>query len=287
VSARSRDDRRVAVVTGGASGIGLALVKRFAEGGWAVVVADIDANALDQAVDLIGAEPSVVIPVVVDVADEGSVRHLADRVVDQLGVPHVVCNNAGVNAYGYKSWEAPVATWQWLWGVNVMGVVHGISAFVPLLLTAGRGHVVNTASVVGLASAPDACCYAATKHAVVAISESLRSELAELGSPILVSVVCPGLILTNIGRSARLWPTVLGEPAALGPGAPEYTDRLETARAGAPSPDLVASAVMDALDDGRFLVFPDDKTAEQARLTRNAIFDVSQPDQRGGPQSWF
>lgn len=273
---------RVAVITGGASGIGLALARRFTKLGWSVAIADVDPEALAAAarsltelgsrIDL-GSGPGRVIGVVTDVAEEASVQALAARVADELGVPEVVCNNAGVNAYGYRSWEAPAVTWEWIWGVNVMGVVHGINAFVPLLLDAGRGRIVNTASVAGLAAAPGVASYAATKHAVVAISESLRLELAEMGAPVGVSVVCPGLIATDIGRSARHWPERLGASAGLGPAAAAYTDELESARAAAPGPDIVADAVLDAIEHDRFLVFPDVDTAELAHTKRTAVFE--------------
>lgn len=277
------------MVTGGASGIGLALAQRFTARGWSVAIADVDADALDSATSTLAPHGAPVVPIVTDVADGASVDELAQRVVAELGVPHVVCNNAGVNAYGFRSWEAPPATWRWIWDVNVMGVVHGIAAFVPRMLAAGRGHIVNTGSVAGLGSAPDVAPYAASKHAVVAISESLRHELAEAGSPVRVSVVCPGLIATDIGRSARHWPDRLGAPAALGPAGGSYAERLESARAQAPGPEIVADAVLGALDDGRFLVFPDDATAAQARAKRTAVFDEPAPDQDSvaAAAEWF
>jgi NAD(P)-dependent dehydrogenase (short-subunit alcohol dehydrogenase family) len=266
-------ESKIAVVTGGASGIGFAMAVKFARLGWSVVIADIDTSALKRATAEAASQDLAVFPMQVDVADANSVRDLASRTLEELGVPLVVCNNAGVNAYGYRSWEAPPSTWEWIWSINVMGVVHGISSFVPLLLAAGRGHIVNTASVVGLASAPEAAPYAASKHAVVAISESLRYELAELESNVRVSVACPGLIATNIGSSARHWPQRLGDPAALGPDATEYTRRLEAARVEAPQPDIVADAVLEAIEDGRFLILPEASTELRARADRNSIFD--------------
>lgn len=270
---------KIAVITGGASGIGLALARRFRGLGWSVAIADVDPAALEVATRSLvedagaGSGSGQVIGVATDVADAASVQALADRVVRDLGVPDVVCNNAGVNAYGYRSWEAPPVTWEWIWGVNVMGVVHGMNAFVPLMLEAGRGRIVNTASVAGLASAPGVGSYAATKHAVVALSESLRLELAEMDTEVGVSVVCPGLIATNIGQSAKHWPERLGEAAGLGPSAGEYTEKLESARVDAPSPDVVAEAVLDAIEHDRFLVFSDPGSAELARTKRTAVFE--------------
>jgi NAD(P)-dependent dehydrogenase (short-subunit alcohol dehydrogenase family) len=242
--------------------------------GWSVALADVDADALEQAAVGLRQAGAIVLAVPTDVADADSVQRLADRVVAELGVPHVVCNNAGVNAYGYRAWEAPPSTWRWIWDVNVMGVVHGISAFVPMLLEAGRGRIVNTASVAGLASASGVAQYAASKHAVLAVSETLRFELAEAGSPVGVTAVCPGLVATGIGRSGRLWPAHLGEPATHnGEAGWAYSERLEAARADAPGPEGVAKAVLDAIAHDRFLAFPDEDTELQARAKRMAVFE--------------
>jgi NAD(P)-dependent dehydrogenase (short-subunit alcohol dehydrogenase family) len=247
---------KVAVVTGGASGIGLATARRFLEEGMRVAIADVEPAALAAAAAQL---PATVLAVETDAADGASVDRLAERVVGELGGVHVVCNNAGVNAYGFATWEAPAATWEWVLGVNLWGVINGIRAFVPRLLEAGEGHVVNTASVAGLqVPHPFLGPYAASKHAVVAISEALHHELG--GSGVHVSVVCPGLVATSIGESARNWPARLGAPSALGPHA-QVTSRIEGSRASAPPPGIVADAIVDALRSKRFLVAPDERAA--------------------------
>jgi NAD(P)-dependent dehydrogenase (short-subunit alcohol dehydrogenase family) len=244
----------------------------MAAAGRPVVMADLDESALGTAATGVRDGGARVIAVPTDVSDPDAVEELARITVREFGPPEIVCNNAGVNAYGFRTWEAPPATWQWIWSINVLGVVNGIRSFVPLLIERGDGHVLNTASVAGLSSHGNSAPYASAKHAVVAISESLRDELAEAAPDVRVSVICPGLIATNIGQSARLWPERLGPSSALGPNAPAHTHRLETSRASAPGPEMVADAVADAIDDYRFLVFTDDETRENARANRAAIF---------------
>lgn len=275
----------VAVVTGGGSGIGAAMVDSFVSRGFVVAIADLGDDLVRARAEAVNAAGGRAIGIRTDVADEASVQELADQVLNELGVPELVCNNAGVNAYGFRTWEAPVETWRWILDVNLMGVVHGISAFLPHMIKADRGRIINTASVLGLASAGEAAPYAASKHAVVAISESLRFELAAAESAVGVSVVCPGLIATSIGSSALHWPDRLGAPAVLGPAGEAYAERLETARAAAPGPELVADAVLKAIDHDRFLVFPDDDTAESALKSRTGIFNDSRDS--GPASSWF
>jgi NAD(P)-dependent dehydrogenase (short-subunit alcohol dehydrogenase family) len=273
----SKADDGAAVITGAGSGIGLAIARRLAAEGRPIVMADIDVGALESAASQLRAQGAQALAVPTDVSDPDALTHLAEVVCAAYGSPEIVCNNAGVNAYGYRTWEAPPATWQWIWTINVLGVVNGIRAFVPLLLERGRGHVFNTASVAGLASHGNSAPYTSAKHAVVAISESLRDELAELTPEVHVSVICPGLIATNIGNSARLWPERLGPSSALGPRAKAHTERLENSRATAPGPELVADAVAATLQDRRFLVFTDEETKEKARANRDAIFADTGP----------
>jgi NAD(P)-dependent dehydrogenase (short-subunit alcohol dehydrogenase family) len=266
-------DKRVAVVTGGGGGIGSAIGARFSAMGWTVVLVDVDGEALAKKAEQLEAGPGAIVTMTADVSDAASVLALAERVIGDIGVPHLLCNNAGVTAYGYRTWEAPPSTWQWLWSVNVMGVVHGISAFLPAMLEAGRGHIVNTSSVAGLASVPWVAAYSATKHAVVALSESLRYELAEMGSPVRVSVLCPGLVTTGMARSSRLWPAQLGDPSALGPQADPYMARLAEARAGGTPAADVALAVERAVANDVFLILTDEDSAAQARVKRAGIFE--------------
>src|ERR1700733_2921273 len=193
---------KVAVITGGASGIGKAVAVRTAAEGMKLVLADIEEPALEATASALTAEGADVLAVVTDVSDASSVQALRDRALQHFGAVHLVHNNAGVGVGG-PIWEVTEEEWRWILGVNLWGVVHGISAFVPVLLEQGEGHVVNTASIAGLSSTPGLGPYTATKHAVVAISESLFKDLRAAGAPIGVSVLCPGFVQTGIAQSDR------------------------------------------------------------------------------------
>ena len=203
---------RVAVVTGGASGIGLAMAERFAAEGMRLAIADIEQDALDAAAKQLGDSGAEVLAVRTDVSQAEEVDELAARVRERFGGFHVVCNNAGVGGHGFLSWDGPVSEWQWVLGVNLWGVINGIRAFVPSLVEQNEGHVVNTASLAGLTTIPFMAPYSATKHAVLAISEALFHELAILGSGVKVSVLCPGFVKT---RDRRGQPQLARAP---GPG---------------------------------------------------------------------
>src|SRR5581483_3263330 len=172
---------KVAVVTGAASGIGFALAGRFAAEGMHVVMADVEEPALDKAASELESDGASVLPFVTDVSDAGSVRALAAATFERFDTAHIICNNAGIGTGG-RTWEITEAQWQWTIGVNLMGVVHGIQAFVPRLVEQDEGHVVNTASAAGLLSGPGMAPYNATEHGVVALSESLAADLALAGS---------------------------------------------------------------------------------------------------------
>ncbi len=165
---------KVAVVTGSGNGIGRAIAKKLHDEGMKVVLADIEESALKEAADAIGGGDDV-LTVQTDVASLQDIQRLADATVERFGAVHVLCNNAGVNAYGFTVWEAPDETWNWVFGVNIWGVIYGIRVFLPLMMEAGEGHIVNTGSGATLISAPLRSAYAASKHAVYAISESLHA----------------------------------------------------------------------------------------------------------------
>src|SRR3954469_19726738 len=202
---------KVAVVTGGASGIGFGMAQAFAAEGMKVVLADIEPDALADAAGKLRAEGADVLDVVTDVSDEDQVIDLATSTYSHFGTAHVVCNNAGVGGGAGTLWEIPQSGWDWTFGVNLWGVLHGVRAFVPRLVEQGEGHVVNTASVAGLKALPFMGPYTATKHAVVGVSEDLALELMRLGAPVKVSVLCPGFIKTRLVESERNWPAELGE----------------------------------------------------------------------------
>jgi NAD(P)-dependent dehydrogenase (short-subunit alcohol dehydrogenase family) len=247
---------RVAVVTGAASGIGLALAARFAAEGMKVVMADIEPAALAQAAEGLRRKNPAVLATRVDVSRPEDVERLARETYEAFGAAHVLCNNAGVAVIGAVH-EHTLADWQWVINVNLWGVIHGVRAFLPRMLAGGdEGHIVNTASMAGLTTAPFMSVYDVTKHGVVALSESMFKELAVTGAPIGVSVVCPGLIDTNIMRSSRNRPEELAEEGKAGPMAQAFGQSLADRLAGGYPPSEVAEQVLQGIREGRFYIVP-------------------------------
>jgi NAD(P)-dependent dehydrogenase (short-subunit alcohol dehydrogenase family) len=269
---------RVAVVTGGASGIGLAMAERFAAEGMRLAIADIEQDALDAAAKQLGDTGAEVLPVRTDVSQADEVDALADRVREHFGEFHVVCNNAGVGGHGFPSWDTPASEWHWVLGVNLWGVINGMRAFVPALVEQDDGHVVNTASIAALASLPFMAPYSASKHAVLAISEALHHELAMLGSAVKVSVLCPGFIRTRIADSNRNWLEYLGSEPAHDDPASEVIEPLVRGLvdAGKP-PEELAGQVLDAIRTQRFLVITEPEISKDAVDDRAAILEGANP----------
>jgi NAD(P)-dependent dehydrogenase (short-subunit alcohol dehydrogenase family) len=272
---------RVAVVTGAASGIGLALAERFAAEGMKVVMADVETAALDRAAATLRATASAVLAVRVDVSRAEDVERLAGETYAAFGAAHVVCNNAGVAVLGAVH-EHSLADWQWVLGVNLWGVIHGVRAFLPRMLAGGdEGHIVNTASMAGLTTAPFMSVYDVTKHGVVALSESMYKEFEATGAPIGVSVVCPGLINTAIMRSSRNRPAELAEEGKAGPMAQAFgqalADRLVT---GYP-PSEVADQVLRGIRRKRFYIVPAQPEIRQwASVRAQDIIELRNPTPR-------
>jgi N-methylhydantoinase B len=227
---------RVAVVTGAASGIGLALAERFAAEGMKVVMADIELDALAKAADAVRQKAPAVLATRVDVSRPDDVERLARETYDAFGAAHVLCNNAGVAVIGAVH-EHTLADWQWVINVNLWGVIHGVRTFLPRMLAGGdEGHIVNTASMAGLTTAQFMSVYDVTKHGVVALSESMFKEFAVTGVPIGVSVVCPGLINTKIMRSSRNRPEELADEGKAGAMAQAFGETCRTGSAAATRP---------------------------------------------------
>lgn len=251
---------KVAVVSGGASGIGRAMAQRWVAEGMKVVVADIEPEPLAAVGAELEAAGAEVLAVPTDVADLEQVEALAAATVDRFGAVHLVCNNAGVGGGGL-SWEVTHEDWSWVLGVNLWGVIHGIRAFVPHLVAQGEGHVVNTASIAGFAYAPFMGPYNASKAAVVAISETLKAELAMSAPAVGVTVVCPGWVNTRIHESDRNRP---GGPVAddtMTAGREMLAQLLESGKA----PEEVAELVAAAVRDGTTHVFTGDEWLGLAR----------------------
>jgi len=245
---------KVAVVTGAASGIGNAVATRLAGEGMRVVLADIEEGPLADAEKKLADDGATVLAVPTDVTKGDQVDALAAKTFEAFGTVHVVHNNAGV-ATGGPMWTLTEADWQWVLGVNLWGVIHGVRAFVPRLVEQGEGHVVNTASIAGLTSAPLMGPYNVSKHGVVTLSETLAAELALHGSPVKVSVLCPGWVNTRIDEADRNRPPELQPPAEADTSMAEMGRQMlkSLLQSGLP-PSEVAGRVLDAIREERFYI---------------------------------
>jgi NAD(P)-dependent dehydrogenase (short-subunit alcohol dehydrogenase family) len=247
---------RVAVVTGAASGIGRAMSRRFLEAGMKVVLADIDEEQLKSTLQSLEDFGTNRLGVPTDVSQAKQVEALARKTIETFGAVHVLCNNAGVGYGGRSIWETPLEGWQWILNVNLMGVVHGIHSFMPIMLDQNtEAHVVNTASVAGLIRNTFSIPYGVSKHAVVSLSESMHLELLSRNSKIKVSVLCPGPVSTDIFNSSER-----NRPDNV-PPLPEPTEAealfrkvYETYIKRGLDPAEVADQVLDAIREERFYV---------------------------------
>lgn len=265
---------RVAVVTGGASGIGRAMATRFAAEGMRLVLADIEEVTLATAVDDFRAGGADAVGIRTDVSVAADIEALRDAALDAFGAVHVVCNNAGVGGSGIVG--APIEVWEWVIGVNLWGVVHGVHTFLPLLLEQNEGHIVNTASLAGMGGVPGLGIYCTTKFAVVGLSESLYYDLAGLGTEVGVSVVCPGFVQTQIGESARNAPASLAEWT--GTESAQSTREMANALAAAGIPPAqVADTVFDGIRRGDFFLLPHEHAVLATTRGRLAWMEGGEP----------
>lgn len=265
---------KVAVITGGAGGIGMAMARRFAAESMAIVLADIEAGPLESAAAELASDGAEVIGVVTDVTNADSVAALAEATYARYGAAHVLCNNAGVGPAGTVL-DMPLEDFHWIIDVNLYGVLHGIKAFLPAMIDQDEGHIVNTASVAGLLTQPAMSAYNISKHGVVVLSESLFYELQMMGVSVGVSVVCPAWVPTRIVESERNRPG--GATLPTGP----ITDRVRASaqrfmEASHRTVDEVADAVFDAVVEDRFYVITHpgigpfiERRHEDIRLGRN------------------
>jgi NAD(P)-dependent dehydrogenase (short-subunit alcohol dehydrogenase family) len=246
----------VAVITGGASGIGRAMARAFAARGMHVVLADLD-DVKMRSVEAEITEAGVdVLPVVCDTSNEAAVQALAQATLDRFGGAHVLCNNAGVVGKA-DAWTGSLRNWEWVLGINFYGVLHGVRAFLPIMTDQGCGHIVNTASMAGLVAVPGAAPYGVSKAGVVALSEALFIELVATGSPVRVSALCPGFVKTNLMETGTTWNPAFGAEPTTNPDDPmtqlitaAFTQGVDN---GIPAEE-VAAQVVDAIDAQRFWI---------------------------------
>ena len=253
-----RFEGRTAVVTGGASGIGRGMAEAFAAEGMNIVIADVEASALEAAAAEMKSSGVEVTGVQCDVADPGSVDALARAALDAYGAVHVLCNNAGVAGGTGPTWERPLDDWDWVMGVNVRGVLHGIRSFVPIMIEQGdEGHIVNTASMAGLI--PGGGTYGVSKSACVALSESLFGELAGAAPKIGVSVLCPGWVRTRIMESERNRPEAPRQvDAPPNPLVEQMRSLVGKAIGDGLDPRKLGDIVVDAIRTRRFYILTHD-----------------------------
>ncbi len=258
---------KVAAVTGAASGLGRAMALAFADHGMHVALADVDEQGLSSTLAEVSRKGVHAASMRLDVSRSDEVEAFAAKTVADLGAVHVVCNNAGVSPLG-APWENSVGEWEWILGVNLWGVIHGVRSFAPRLIAQGEGHIVNTASVAGIICPPGSAAYNVTKHAVVALSESLHHDLRERGSAIGVSVLCPAYVPTGISESERNRPAGVEASLKSKETAAKEAMLKKAVASGRVSADDVAKAVVAAVKEDRFyiLTHPRIKGAIQARM---------------------
>jgi NAD(P)-dependent dehydrogenase (short-subunit alcohol dehydrogenase family) len=260
---------KVAVITGGASGLGRAMADRFAREGMSIVLADVEPDALAKAEGEMKAAGAKVIGVRTDVSKAAEVEALAQKTLAAFGGVHLLANNAGV-AEGGKVWDNTVADWEWVLGVNLCGVIHGVRVFTPIMLKQGsEGHIVNTASVAGLISPPGMGIYCVSKHAVVTLTECLHQDLAQQSDKLKCSVLCPAYVPTGIADSGRNRPAALKETRHKSAADLALDASLKKAvQSGKLSAADVAQKVYEAVRDERFyiLTHPKIKASIQWRM---------------------
>lgn len=265
--------QNIAVITGAASGIGKGLAERFAAEGMKVVLADVEEESLAKLAADLKAKGATVLTVRTDVSKATEVKNLAEQTLDAFGAVHILCNNAGV-VCSRPVWEHTLADWEWVLGVNLWGVIHGIRAFVPRMLAqGGTCHIVNTASILGLVGGSGEGIYKVSKHGVVVLSETLADELAQKGANIQVHVLCPGWVRTGILDSTRNRPDALQNPAETERPQEIIIGGSRNARvemeAGL-SPAEVAEYVYHAIQNGIFYIHthPEHKAWIRERMAR-------------------
>lgn len=271
---------KVAVVTGAASGIGRALAEKCAREGMKLVLADVEENALKQAESELRGMSSDVLVVQTDVSKSADVEELAQRAFETYRMVNLLFNNAGV-ATGTTVWESSLNDWQWVLGVNLWGVIHGVHYFVPRMLAQGsEGHIVNTASAAGLNASSGGGMYKVSKHGVVTLSETLSIELAQRGAKIKVSALCPSWVNTHITDAERNRPATLQNSSEEQQISPEMAAAAQAIRkvvqAGIPAPQ-VADTVFNAIREEKFYILTHPTTKFDVQLRMEDILQDRGP----------
>ena len=269
---------KVAVITGAANGIGRAIAERCVGEGMKVVLADVDEVGLAKAETELKTAGGTVLGVRTDVSKRSDVELLARRALDAFGQVHLLFNNAGVGAGG-APWEATWNDWEWVIGVNLWGVIHGVKVFTPLMLAQNTEcHIVNTSSAAGLVVGGSSAPYAVTKHGVVALSESLYLSLQQRNSLVKVSVLCPGLVRTNIANAERNRPAELrNEPVAMTPQMQAGLAAFKAAIDASMPPTQVADVVFDSIKEEQFYILPHPEWTEVIRLQTDKLLRMENP----------
>ena len=269
---------KVAVITGAASGIGRGIAERCLSEGMKVVLADINEESLARTESELKGTGGTVLGVRTDVSQRGDVESLARRTLDAFGGVHLLVNNAGIGAGG-SPWEATWNDWEWAIGVNLWGVIHGVKVFTPLMLAqATECHIVNTASAAGLAVGGWSAPYSVTKHGVVALSESLYLTLQRRSAPVGVSVLCPGLVRTDIVNSERHRPKHLqNEPVEMSPQMQAGLNFMKAAVEAGMPPQQVAEIVFDAIRNGQFYIVTHPEWMEVVRMRTDNLLRLENP----------
>jgi NAD(P)-dependent dehydrogenase (short-subunit alcohol dehydrogenase family) len=269
---------KVAVITGAASGFGRAFAQKGAELGMKLVLADIDGDALGDVQASLTALGADAIAVPTDVSDGGAVEALARRTLDAYGKVHLLFNNAGVGTSGYL-WEMSANDWSWVFGVNVMGVAHGVRVFTPIMLAQNEpAHIVNTASVAGLVSPPSMGIYNASKQAVVALTETLYHDLRRTGAPVGCSLLCPAFVPTGIAQAERARPARWRNETP--PSASQVLASKEirkAVRSGRLAAADIAEAAFDAVRADRFYVITHPAIMASVRIRHEDIEQMRAP----------
>jgi NAD(P)-dependent dehydrogenase (short-subunit alcohol dehydrogenase family) len=273
---------RTAVITGAASGIGLELARRAAAEGMNLVLADIEAAKLDAAVASLGIDAKRILAQRTDVSREEEIAALADVAFARFGGVHLLCNNAGVGLTRV-SWELSTADWNWVLGVDLWSVIHGVQHFMPRMLKQEEGgHVVNTSSVAGLLSTPGMAAYNVAKHGVVTLSETLYGELLAAKAKVGVSLLCPAWVPTAIHESGRNRQQRFGEVKPAAGLSASYEQRMASAvKSGRLTAADMANEVFTAVSEDRFYVIPHRKINNAIQLRMDDIMNLRNPTQLG------